>query len=68
LALVTDFGVVGVDCEATARDLRKFETWNWRGSERLGMKKKLKPFRLKGCFLIQFSQEFKKDPGLNLNV
>jgi hypothetical protein len=63
LALVTDFDVVGVDCEAMARDLRKFKTWKWRGSERFGMKKRLKPFRLKGRFLIQFSWEFKKDPG-----
>jgi hypothetical protein len=62
LALVTDFDVVGVDCEAMARDLRKFETWKWRGSERLGMKK-VKPFLLKGRFLIQFSQESEKDPG-----
>jgi hypothetical protein len=45
------------------RDLRKFETWKWKGSERLEMKKKLKPFRLKGHFLIEFSQEFGKDPG-----
>jgi hypothetical protein len=61
-ALVTNFGVMVVDCEAMARDLRKFETWKWRGSERLGMKKKLKPFGLKGRFLFQFSPELEKDP------
>jgi hypothetical protein len=54
---------MGVDCEAMARDLRKFETWKWRGSERLGMKKKLKPFGLKGRFLFQFSPELEKDLG-----
>jgi hypothetical protein len=65
LAIVNDFGVVGVDCVAMVKNLGKHGRFEVEEREGFLEEEEAKAFQFKMTLLPppQFSRKYKKDPG-----